>query len=314
MPLDTLEHVREDHLWLHPGPLTSREQYTAALHTLRERSGLSFRQIERATARNGPIVLPASTLATILKRGTLPRADVVRALVQACGGDREAVTAWLRTREALLSQPATAGTAGGPAASQHPTPRKRRWRQALPPAGAALMIMIYLAGSAADQPAADAVAFVPADAVPVLVDSASRIGGDLLKLAHLCLSERHAHDTTGLIVLADCERRFPPQRLAPDGQMWRVRVEHPTLGPGCMGVVSGSPEVGTALSDDMCGRIQTDRFHLYRVGGGYLLSPEGHRLCVGVTGAPRPGAPVVQLLCDARAPGQVFTLAYQITR
>jgi hypothetical protein len=299
---------------LFPGPLTSREQYTAALHTLRERSGLSFRQIERVTARNGPIVLPASTLATILKRGTLPRADVVRALVQACGGNREAVTAWLRTREALLSQPATAGPAGGPAVSRDSAPRRSRWRQALPPAGAALVLMVYLAGGAAEQPAADAAAMVPAGAVPVPVGSASLLGGDLLKLAHLCLSERHAHDPTGLIVLADCERQFPPRRLAPDGRVWRVRVEHPTMGPGCMGVVSGSPEAGTALSDDMCDRIQTDRFHLYRVGGGYLLSPEGHRLCAGVTGTPRPGAPVVQLPCDARASGQVFTLAAQTTR
>jgi hypothetical protein len=65
------------------------------LRKLKEQSGLSYRQIERAAERNGE-VLPASTLATALNRDTLPREDLLAVFVRACGADADAWTAALR--------------------------------------------------------------------------------------------------------------------------------------------------------------------------------------------------------------------------
>ncbi|AKJ12987.1 hypothetical protein ABB07_24015 [Streptomyces incarnatus] len=53
--------------------------------------------MERAATRNGD-VLPASTLATALNRGTLPREDLLTAFVRACGAD---VTDWVTARRRL---------------------------------------------------------------------------------------------------------------------------------------------------------------------------------------------------------------------
>lgn len=87
---------------LRPVPVTSQEQFVAALRRLREHSGLTFKQIERVTSARGSVVLPASTLATALQRRTVPRAEVVAALVWACGGGPEVVDEWLAVRSGLI--------------------------------------------------------------------------------------------------------------------------------------------------------------------------------------------------------------------
>ncbi|MFI9647472.1 hypothetical protein ACIHAA_14415 [Streptomyces sp. NPDC052040] len=85
----------------------------AQLRKLKEQSALSYRQLERVATRNGD-VLPASTLATALNRGTLPREDLLTAFVRACGAD---VTDWVTTRRRLArgmpsQEPAVTGPAG----------------------------------------------------------------------------------------------------------------------------------------------------------------------------------------------------------
>ncbi|GAB3158441.1 hypothetical protein GCM10027290_61690 [Micromonospora sonneratiae] len=77
-----------------PATAGTPEQYVALLRQLRDRSGLSFRTIERRAKANGH-VLPASTLATMLNRPTLPRRDMVVTLLQACDVSEEQSTAWL---------------------------------------------------------------------------------------------------------------------------------------------------------------------------------------------------------------------------
>nr|WP_255672962.1 tetratricopeptide repeat protein [Glycomyces amatae] len=64
------------------------------LRELRAASGLSIREISRR-ARDRGDWLPTSTLAAVLNRDAIPRAEVVAALVRACGGDEAAVDTWL---------------------------------------------------------------------------------------------------------------------------------------------------------------------------------------------------------------------------
>ncbi|MQY05755.1 XRE family transcriptional regulator [Actinomadura macrotermitis] len=296
-----------------PAGVTSEEQFVVALKGLRERSGLTFKEIERATSAEGGLVLPASTLATALQRRTAPRREMVAALVRVCGGSPGDVAEWLALRERLVhavkDTPDEVEQPGEPAVEDDARTRRA-------PGGrvaGAVAVVLFLCGAAGaaglrwssgetgGTPHATGAAPVPAAPARVRPD------GDLLKIGGFCLSE-HEGDQTGRIYLADCAHSFPPRRLTPYGDLWRVATEHPRFGAGCMGVVDGSAAPGTALSDDTCGRIQTDRFVLRAAPGGYRLLPENDDLCVGVKGTPRAAAPVLQLPCDQRAPGQSITV------
>ncbi|MBY8886950.1 hypothetical protein K7472_19100 [Streptomyces sp. PTM05] len=105
----------------------------AQLRRLKEQSALSYRQLERTATRNGD-VLPASTLATALNRGTLPREDLLTAFVRACGADP---ADWVATRRRLergippgtptATDPnATAATAPDEAAAEPEVPAASR--------------------------------------------------------------------------------------------------------------------------------------------------------------------------------------------
>lgn len=328
--------------WLGPCSAGSEEQFVVALRRLRERSGLTFKQIERLTA-GGPLVLPASTLATALHRHTVPRPELVAALVRVCGGSPDTVSQWLALRESLV-HPLGSGAEGpapedltvaqelagsegealGLSRTAEMTLPSRRTRPVMrrPSAGGlvVLLCVVSLAGavglfklvtSSGDAARPDVVAG-PADPSrdrSQLPQDARSVDGDLLKIGGLCLSEKGEHDPSGLVQLSSCGRSFPPRRLRPHGDLWRVTTVHPKFGPGCMGVVTGSTVSGAALSDDFCGQVQTDRFILQRVAGGFHLLPEHHNLCVGVTGKPRIGSPLSQLPCDDSAPGQLFTIS-----
>ncbi|MCL7496893.1 hypothetical protein M8I34_36615 [Streptomyces sp. MCA2] len=77
---------------LHPADLRSAEEFMAALRALKARSGLTLRQLESRAADRGD-VLPRSTVADILRKQTLPRPDLVAALVRACG-EQDRLAEW----------------------------------------------------------------------------------------------------------------------------------------------------------------------------------------------------------------------------
>ncbi|MEU4680371.1 tetratricopeptide repeat protein [Micromonospora sp. NPDC023737] len=99
-----------------PTTASSPERYVMLLRRVRDQSGLAYREIARRAQRTGD-VLPASTLATMLGRSTLPRRDLVSALLRACGVPDDRVTAWL----AVWGQLAAARTATKPLVA---TPRR----------------------------------------------------------------------------------------------------------------------------------------------------------------------------------------------
>ncbi|MDA1359868.1 tetratricopeptide repeat protein [Glycomyces luteolus] len=79
---------------LDPSTAGSAPQMVALLRELRAGSGLSIREVSRRARDHGDW-LPTSTLAAVLNRDSLPRSEVVAALVRACGGDEAAVDTWL---------------------------------------------------------------------------------------------------------------------------------------------------------------------------------------------------------------------------
>lgn len=111
-----------------PSTATNPEQYVTLLRRVRDQSGLAYREIARRAQRNGD-VLPASTLATMLGRPTLPRRELVSALLRACQVADDRVSAWLAAWGRLAAARATAP----PAAPDGRPPR----RPGRPPAGPA---------------------------------------------------------------------------------------------------------------------------------------------------------------------------------
>jgi outer membrane biosynthesis protein TonB len=72
------------------------------LRECKEWSGFTYRELQRRAEAVGQ-VLPHSTIAAALGRTTLPREDVVRAFVQACGGDEAAAEAWVSIRKRIAA-------------------------------------------------------------------------------------------------------------------------------------------------------------------------------------------------------------------
>ncbi|WP_144070171.1 XRE family transcriptional regulator [Nonomuraea indica] len=92
-----------------PAHATSAAEYVAALARLRRWSGLTYR---RLAAKAGG-ALPASTMAGVLGRATLPREDFVVAFVAACGLDEAEIDRWVRARRTLAAgATGPAGTTG----------------------------------------------------------------------------------------------------------------------------------------------------------------------------------------------------------
>ncbi|MCO6011513.1 hypothetical protein NE236_41840 [Actinoallomurus purpureus] len=94
-----------------PDPHDARTaaDFVAQLRRLKAWSGLTYRELEKEAAKHG-YALPHSTIASALKRESLPREELVKGLVTACGCPDDTVAAWTAVRRAL-------------AVGEHPTPR-----------------------------------------------------------------------------------------------------------------------------------------------------------------------------------------------
>ncbi|MDX3798903.1 NB-ARC domain-containing protein [Streptomyces sp. AK04-3B] len=67
-----------------PAGIHTQRELVAVLRLLKDRTGLTYRQLESRARRAGHR-LPRSTIASVLARTTLPREEFVTALVRACG-------------------------------------------------------------------------------------------------------------------------------------------------------------------------------------------------------------------------------------
>ncbi|MEU9851736.1 RICIN domain-containing protein [Streptomyces sp. NPDC047974] len=87
-----------------PDPADARSPAELALYMreLREASGLTYRDLEQRAEQAGE-VLPRSTLATALSRDALPRPELLRAFLIACG-HRDRVEAWTAARDRIAAE------------------------------------------------------------------------------------------------------------------------------------------------------------------------------------------------------------------
>jgi hypothetical protein len=83
-----------------PDRVNSPAEFIAAMRALRAWAKLTYRQIEERALQAGD-KLPHSTIATALSRNRIPRESTIASFVRACGGDKQAVDAWLAARKRI---------------------------------------------------------------------------------------------------------------------------------------------------------------------------------------------------------------------
>ncbi|WP_119729395.1 hypothetical protein [Thermomonospora amylolytica] len=85
-----------------PSPRDARTaaEYVGRARCLKAWSGLSYRELSRRAAANGDH-LPPSTLATALRRTSLPAEPLIAAFVRACGCDPATVAEWTAARRRI---------------------------------------------------------------------------------------------------------------------------------------------------------------------------------------------------------------------
>ncbi|MFD3733720.1 helix-turn-helix domain-containing protein [Streptomyces sp. NPDC058632] len=272
------ERVRDE--LLEPENFTEVAAFMAGLRRLRAVSGLTFRELAHRAEAEGR-VLPASTLATALSREKLPRAELVEALVRACGCPPDVVAAWLAARSRLahpVGPEATSSSALAAAPEQGDSADAatavRRGRPGLPrqagtyiavavvAAAATLGLVLYeqtrsTAATTNQGTANEGLAAVPDDATAPAARSGSVPEGKYRIRAvysGLCLAER-VGEGSGQVHQARCADAIPDYALEQlaDGT-YQILSNHPEFGPGCMGVTDRRTADLAQVADDVCGR------------------------------------------------------------
>ncbi|MFF3754832.1 RICIN domain-containing protein [Streptomyces sp. NPDC002018] len=269
-----------------------------SMQQLKERSGLTFRELEEQAARNGD-TLARSTLADMLRRTSLPRPEVLAAFVRACG-DGQRVDAWLEVRDRIA-----AGIAVGPAPAPDGGPdtdtaaqlrtgestasaplRTRRRAVALT---TALMIPLLVVTAWWLLPDSDSSPDPESPAVAVSVPADGWVTIRPARTPDLCLTDGRDRDgayASAVAVQRPCAQATVPRTyLEPVGEgRYRVQWHHPQLGKGCLTVMSTGPVKGTLEPRDDCTQATLFRLEPSAVDstGGFRLRPADSSRCVGI--------------------------------
>ncbi|WTP59754.1 RICIN domain-containing protein [Streptomyces phaeochromogenes] len=302
-----------------PGPTPqgtrNAAEFAARLRRLKDRSGLSYRQLEERAAERGE-VLPRSTLADVLRHDALPRPEMLTAFLNACGAGAEA-EAWLTARNRIAEtepsvtrpdegqspnqnqnqaedqeheqaheyelerahahvQPPGGPDASAPDPGAGPPPRHRRLRTLISSRRRLSGAVLALLVLAGGGYLASAASDDGADS-----DGASPVPGtyQIRSLtSSLCISERDGEET-GSVYQFDCARGLLAYALEDQGDgVYRIRSLHPVFGYGCLGVTGGSTRGGARLADDYCGhRGNAERFRLKPVATDGAQGSRGPR-------------------------------------
>ncbi|PJI99820.1 helix-turn-helix protein [Streptomyces sp. 2333.5] len=318
-----------------PDPRRARTpaEFVLVMRAMKDRSGLTYRQLAvRAEGRGD--VLPASTLAGTLSRGSLPRPEVVEAFVRACGGSPDDVERWLGAHHDLThgdphaTTPEDTSVVGDTDASRAhegpPFPEDGkdsgpRWSAHARLFGGASLALLALVGvslavtrlTGQETAPAQVTGAASTSATPRPALSGPPPGVYRIRSAasSLCLSEREG-ESGGRVYQAACAKAVPVYSVEPvEGGAYRIRSLHPVFGYGCLGVTGGSTRAGAQLMDDYCGhRGSAERFQLQPADHArYRLVPAHTGACASVPGgSSTEWTPVVQLACRPDDPGQLF--------
>ncbi|MFE7272894.1 helix-turn-helix domain-containing protein [Streptomyces sp. NPDC057623] len=274
------------------GPQQARDtaEFTAAMRGLKERAGLTYRQLEERAAEHGE-VLPRSTLADVLRGRTLPRPELLAAFVRACG-DGERAAQWLAARDDLARGKVAEDMGAAPRRGVHLGARVLG--VPLLPASAVLVALVTAAVWAlvpsrddGDRKSAGGGGVAATDARSPLPRGRTQILPALTN--GLCLTDGYGSRYTSLVaVQRPCDEVAPQETtLVPlGGNTFRIRWYHPDHGPGCLTALAEGPGVGLLEPWDDCGRTTPFRIEPAGPDGSrrYSLRVDG-RGCVAIRDA-----------------------------
>ncbi|MEU3732044.1 helix-turn-helix domain-containing protein [Streptomyces sp. NPDC033538] len=247
------------------------------MRELKERAGLTYRQLEERAAEHGG-VLPRSTLADVLRGRTLPRPELLTAFVQACG-DGERVAQWLAARDGLARGEGTAEKGPDPRRGVRVHLGARVFTVPVLLASVVLVALLAAAvwalvsfredggskgegGGGGGLAAADARSELPEGRVQIRPALANG----------LCLTDGHSSRYKSLVAAQrPCDEVAPQETtLVPlGGNTFRIRWYHPDHGSGCLTALVEGPGSGLLEPWDDCGK--TTPFRIAPAG------PDGSR-------------------------------------
>lgn len=305
--------------------------FVASMQRLKERAGLTYRELEERAAHNGE-VLARSTLADILRRTSLPRPEVLAAFVRACG-DGQRVDVWLDARDRLAADtaaaavpsaapgteagtevpPRTEGTPGTrpPRTTASKTPKAPKARTVVLAAGLLVPLLALAAWGLLPEGSGDLGAPAASTAAP----ADGWVTVRPLRTPDLCLTDgrdrRGAYPHAVAVQRPCAQATVPRTYLEPAGEgLYRLQWHHPQEGKGCLTVMSSGPAKGMLEPRNDC--AQATLFHVEAASaddaGGFLLRPAHGSRCIGIAGDDRTeGAEAVEERCT-RAADQRFLI------
>lgn len=274
--------------------------FVAMMQRLKERSGLTYRELEERATRRGD-TLARSTLADVLRRTSLPRPEVLAAFVRACGGG-ERVDAWLATRERLAAMgtstapdPASDSASdarprdAGPQTELPPLARTRSLSRRTAVGGTVLAITLLTLvawGLLPDEHDPSTTASPPAS--PPASSRTPVDGWVTIRPAgtpDLCLTDGRdragAYDSAVAVQLPCAQATVPRTYLDPVGKgLYRIQWHHPEMGKGCLTVMGEDQIKGMLEPRQNC--AQGTLFRLVPTAGTFQLRPATGSRCIGI--------------------------------
>ncbi|MEV5982592.1 XRE family transcriptional regulator [Streptomyces sp. NPDC052114] len=268
--------------------------FIRSMRRLKERSGLTYRELEERAARRGD-VLARSTLADVLRRTSLPRPDVLATFVRACG-DGERVDVWLATRErlaaarAVVVPPVPVPPVPAPPALAHDATELQ------PQTGSAAIALRRRSKGPAVVGAALAVALLTLATWWVLSGDSAEPGEPAspdhgwvtirpARTPDLCLTDGRdrdrAYDSAVAVQLPCAQAPVPRTYLEPTGEgLYRIQWHHPQMGKGCLTVMGEDQIKGMLEPRRNC--AQGTLFRLEPAAGAFRLRPATSDGCIGM--------------------------------
>jgi hypothetical protein len=285
-----------------PQEIRTAAELNAELRELKARSRLTYRQLEERAARQGEL-LPRSTLADVLRHGTLPRPELLTAFIRACG-EGDAVEEWLAARRRAAGEPGQTpaeepapgdGRRTGVEGRRPGSASRRRWWLA---GGGVLAVGALGAGTwmVLDSGGADAGARLPGE--EVLIRPAGSPG--------LCLTDGQVPDGRyGSLVAVQrpCAEAVPPTTtLDPAGpDTYRIAWHHPDHGKGCLKALTSGEAKGLLEPWEDCGQTTLFRFVPVEDADRTYRIQVSDAACVAVAGTGAGAEAVVVRCADSDA-------------
>ncbi|WP_157878503.1 helix-turn-helix domain-containing protein [Streptomyces chattanoogensis] len=312
---------------LRPAAAGDAVAFVGMMQQLKERSGLTYRQLEQRAAERGA-VLARSTLADALRRRALPRAEVVEAFIRACGGNEPEVHAWLLARQRIEDGPPMVqnlprAQPGYRPQAQHGDrppgqprhgarkPHGKRRKPLLLTGAAALAALLVIVGvrlliGDGAEPQSTAAAPLPTGEVSIRPASAPG----------LCVTDGRvlrAHRYRTVAVQRPCKEAVPPRTYlkVAGADRYRIQWDHPDEGTGCL-VLLRDPALDGLLEphDDCTPTGPAERFRVESAGKSvYRIRPgDGDDRCLAVQGGGGARGTVVRAERCTEADSQKFLI------